>query len=78
MNSTNLIRLSGLALLAIACGSESGGQDPAPARGIEGTGVAARGIQGSGFRTLGIQGTGRNANAAKARAAEIEAGAPAE
>jgi len=82
MNSTNLIRVSALALILFACGSESdgGSQSPPPVRGIEGTGAHRQGIQGTGFRTLGIQGSGRNA-VSKPRPAEsgiAEAGAASE
>ena len=76
MNSTNLIGFSGLALVLLACGSESDGgiRQPPPVRGIEGTGIRRQGIQGSGFRTQGIQGTGRSAQAAKPHAPESSEG----
>jgi len=75
MDSTNLIRISGLAFVLFACGSEpDGGSQRPPVRGIEGSGAAKQGIQGTGLRTLGIQGTGRSANAANARAAESREG----
>ena len=71
MKRANLVRISALAWVLVACGSESGGpQSPPPPRGIEGSGVAKQGIQGSGLRTLGIQGTGRNARATTPRAVE--------
>ncbi|HET7543610.1 MAG TPA: hypothetical protein VFK05_27245 [Polyangiaceae bacterium] len=78
MNRTNLIRASGLVLVLLACGSESGGgtQGPPPVRGIEGTGAPRQniqGIQGSGLRAQGIQGTGKSA-ASKPRLAENNEG----